>query len=214
MRVARSMKPRATVRLLRGGGEPGAAVSDEAIIAAFATGDARSADLLYDRLIRVVDAALYRVLGRRETDWDDLVQATFEQIILTLTRGRFAGGCSLNGWASSIASHVALNTLRGRTRARRVFAPDPEGHRQSFVAAPDNPEAEVIARREVERMRAHLAVMDLGRAQTLLVHDVFGFSLAETARLTGVSLSAAQSRLVRARRELEKRMNAEVDDDA
>jgi DNA-directed RNA polymerase specialized sigma24 family protein len=45
----------------------------------------------------------------------------------------------------------------------------------------------------------------------VLVHDVFGHSLAETARLTGVSMSAAQSRLVRGRREVRARMEGKED---
>ncbi|HVU03562.1 MAG TPA: RNA polymerase sigma factor [Polyangiaceae bacterium] len=183
--------------------------SDAEIIEAFARGDRRATELVYDRLFAAVDSTLYRVVGRRESDHDDLVQSAFEQIVITLSRRSFAGGCTLHGWAAAIACHVGLNAIRSRRRARRIFDPDAEVEAHPEGAHRDV-EAQVAARRELERMRAHLAEMDPDRAETVLVHDVFGASLAETAKLMGVSMTAAQSRLVRGRRDLRERMAREV----
>jgi RNA polymerase sigma-70 factor (ECF subfamily) len=185
-------------------------VTDADVLDAFRTGDRRAAGFVYDHLVGIVDSTLYRVVGRRESDHDDLVQTAFEQIIVTLTRQSFAGGCSLAGWAASIACHVGLNAIRSRTRARRVFVPDAQSATAlEERAGSDDVEATVAARREVERLREALARMDSGRATTVIVHDVVGLSLAETARLQGVSLAAAQSRLVRGRRELRERLAEE-----
>jgi RNA polymerase sigma-70 factor (ECF subfamily) len=177
-------------------------------------GDDRVAALLYDRVVGTVDRTLVRVFGRREHDHDDMVQSTFEQIVLTLARRRFAGACSLSTWAATIASHVGLNALRSRRRERRVFdrATDgsrddaTEGDHPSGPPAPVSAERQLEARGEVERVRAHLAAMDEAKAQTLFLHDVLGHELAEVAVLTGVSVAAAQSRLVRGRRELMERL--------
>jgi RNA polymerase sigma-70 factor, ECF subfamily len=163
----------------------------------------------------VVDATLYRVIGRREADHDDLVQTAFEQIIITLSRKSFAGGCSLRGWAASIACHVGLNALRSRRRARRIFEQNADAELvASERPASANPEAEMVARTEVNRLRMHLAEMDPDRAETVIIHDVFGVSLAETAKLTSASLSAAQSRLVRGRREIRKRMATDGEEES
>jgi RNA polymerase sigma-70 factor (ECF subfamily) len=163
---------------------------------------------LYDRLLPVVDRTLYRVFGRREADHADLVQATFEQIVLTLIKRRYARACGLSSWASTLASHVGLKALRTRRRERAVVdrsnqhAPDPE--------APASLERTLGVRSELERVRAHLAAMKPERAEALFLHDVLGHDLAEIAVLTGVSVAAAQSRLSRGRRELAERLGADA----
>lgn len=184
-----------------------APLGDAEIIEAVVCGDGAVAGELYDRLVTTVDQTLYRVLGRRESDHEDLVQSAFEQIVKTLANRRFAGACSLRTWASSVATHVGLNALRSRRRERGVFDRS-EVDAPESTAGLDNPEREVTLRRELDRVRAQLAEMSPARAEALLLHDVLGHDLAEIAALTGVSIAAAQSRLVRGRHELLDRMGA------
>jgi RNA polymerase sigma-70 factor (ECF subfamily) len=185
--------------------------SDEEIIDAVVRGDDRVADLLYDRTVAVIDRTLLRVLGRRESDHDDLVQATFEQIVLTLVRQRFARACSLATWAARVASHIGLNALRSRRRERRVIGrDDPDAGDGDLAPAPVSFEQELAARSDFARIREHLAAMDPAKAETLFLHDVLGHELAEVALLTGATVAAAQSRLVRGRRELLDRLDEDV----
>ncbi len=184
--------------------------SDAELIEGIVAGDEQIAAELYHRLLPVVDRTLYRVFGRRESDHDDLIQSALEQIVLTLSARRFAGACSLNTWASTIASHVGFAALRDRRRQRRVFdrSQDVEESRADTNDRYPHrdPEHEFGVRAEIERARAKLIEMDPLKAKTLFLHDVLGHDLAEIAVLTGVSVAAAQSRLVRARRELAERM--------
>jgi RNA polymerase sigma-70 factor, ECF subfamily len=71
-------------------------------------------------------------------------------------------------------------------------------------------EREVASRLEHERVRRHLATMTEGRAMTVFLHDGLGYDLAEISRLTDVSVAAAQSRLVRGRRQLRKCLETET----
>ena len=77
-------------------------ISDDELIEAVVAGDASVASELYDRLHHSVDRTIYRVLGRREGDHEDLVQTAFEQIVKTLATRRFARACSLSAWASTV----------------------------------------------------------------------------------------------------------------
>jgi RNA polymerase sigma-70 factor (ECF subfamily) len=160
-------------------------------------------------LIGVVEATVYRVLGRREQDHDDLVQTVFEQVLITLRRKRFARACSLRAWAASIACNVALNTLRARGTDRKYFERDQElDVRLRSVAGNDDPERCAALASQLRVLRAELAALSPEQAQTLLLHEAFGYELAEIAVLTGVSVAAAQSRLVRGRKELRSRLLA------
>ncbi len=169
------------------------------------SGDHRVAQELYDRLFSVVDHTLYRVFGRRETDHDDLVQAAFEQIVVTLSRRSFARACSLRTWASTVTSHVALNALRSRRRERKVVDRSQEVA-SDLGAARDNPERDTDVRHMLETVRGQLAQMKPDRATAVFLHDVLGHELAEIALMQNITVAAAQSRLVRGRKELERRL--------
>jgi len=130
----------------------------------------------------------------------------FEQVVTTLVRGRYARACSLRSWAAAITSRIALNALRSKRTERRYVlpagdtVPDEHAHR-----GPD-PEREVGAQRRLQALREHLGKMSDKLAETLVLHDALGHDLAEIAVLTGVTVAAAQSRLVRGRKELARRL--------
>jgi RNA polymerase sigma-70 factor, ECF subfamily len=199
------------LRVIEGGADPSSrGPSDEQIVDAVQRGDAAVASQVYDRLLGAVDHALYRVFGRREHDHDDLVQAAFEQIVLTLSRRSYARACSLQTWASTIATHVAFNALRARRRERRVFDRDTTSSSESDPPASADLERAAGARADLERVRWLLAQMKPERAETVFLHDVLGHDLAEISLMTRVSVAAAQSRLVRGRRELRDRLAREA----
>ena len=62
------------------------------------------------------------------------------------------------------------------------------------------------ARQAIERIRLELERMNPDRVWTYLLHDVYGYDLKEIGEITGASLAAAQSRLVRGRREIHERI--------
>ena len=179
--------------------------TDEQLVEAVRRGDHRVAGLLYDRVVGSVERALFRVLGRREPDHDDLVQAVFEQIVLTLTRRSYVQACSLKTWASSIAGHVALNTIRRRRVERKILdrraVVDPQS-----VRARGDVEATAAARIELDRVRHKLATLPIEQSQTLLLHDILGHRLAEIAVMMNVPVVTAQTRLSRGRRRLLHRL--------
>jgi RNA polymerase sigma-70 factor (ECF subfamily) len=181
---------------------------DEKLLEDFQGGRPGSGAQLYDRLLPVVDATLFRVLGRREHDHADLVQSVFEQIVSTILKRKFARGCSLAGWAAVLAYHLGFNALRARRRERGVVDREQDAGSATLSrgVAGGHLERQIGARDELSEVRRYLAEMDRDRVTALLLH-ASGHDLTEIAALTNTSVAAAQSRLSRGRRELRALMD-------
>jgi RNA polymerase sigma-70 factor (ECF subfamily) len=185
-----------------GAGPP---LSDDELIDAFERGDRRTAELLYDRLDNVVGATLVKVLGGRGQDHEDLVQAAFEQILLTLAHRKFARACKLSSWAVSLTTNVALNAIRKRQQERRYVEAGADVNAiKRECPSETNPDQRVM----LATLRQKLAELAPPTATVVVLHDVMGHDLAEISVLTGLSVSAAQSRLVRGRAELRTRLQS------
>jgi len=181
--------------------------SEEELLEAIRRGEGALSTEICERLLGVVDATLLRVLGRRESDFDDLVQASLEQIVITIYTGKFSRRCSLSTWAAAIASNIGLHAIRRRRTERNLF----DAFEDVEQAAPSSrrlfdPEASFLVRQDLLRVRQHLSNMSERLSRTLVLHDMLGCELEETAEIMGVSAAAAQSRLTRGRRELTRRL--------
>ena len=150
----------------------------------------------------MVEAVLFRLLGA-DADRDDLVQQAIERVISSVVSGRFARGCSLRSWATLLAQHVAVDALRARARERKLFDRRiPYQMLELVEAHTATPEHLAETRRRMALLQSALARVNRERSEAVVLHDLLGHDLAEIAQLTGVSVAAAQSRLVRGRREV------------
>ncbi len=180
--------------------------SDEQVISGLLAGEPWASAALYDRLHPAVDRALRRVL-QGNSEHDDLVQIVFERIVRTLAERKFAGACSLTTWATAIAAHVGIDALRARVRERALVLDDrTRGAELSAQATSGNLERQLEARAEIAELHQVLLALDPAQAETVVLHDVHGLELSEIAISMGVSVAAAQSRLVRGRKELLRRV--------
>jgi RNA polymerase sigma-70 factor (ECF subfamily) len=181
----------------------GSELSDTELCHALAAGEAWAAEVIYDRVEDVVDAVLFRLLGPGDGEREDLAQQALEKVIASIVSGRFSQGCSLRSWATLITQHLAIDTMRARQRERKLFDRSVEHGTLELVAEDARtPERAAETRRRVERLLAALSTVNRARAEAVVLHDILGHDLAEIARLTGVSVAAAQSRLVRGRKEI------------
>lgn len=182
------------------------ALSDEELISALLAGDPEAGQLLYDRLIRVVEWTVYRVLGRGWLEHEDIVQNAFEQIVITLYHERFARSCSLSSWASAVTSRTALTELRRRRRLQKNLGSKVDIPEQGLPMLQPDVESQVLARHELERVRRALALIHPDHAHVMVLHELNGLELSEIASTLQLSVGAVQSRLWRGRRELRERM--------
>jgi RNA polymerase sigma-70 factor (ECF subfamily) len=203
MPLFKARRPTAGAQGGAGEAPRGSTFTDTDLCHALAAGEAWAAEVIYDRVEDVVDAVLFRLLGPGDGEREDLAQQALEKVIATIVSGRFSQGCSLRSWATLITQHLAIDTMRARQRERKLFDRSVEHGTLELVAEDTRtPERAAETRRRVERLLAALTTVNRARAEAVVLHDILGHDLAEIAQLTGVTVAAAQSRLVRGRKEI------------
>lgn len=152
-------------------------------------------------VLATVRAVVRRVLGRDDVEHEDVVQATLEQLLTFSSQKAARDHDFARQWASVVARNVAVDALRARLRERRVLsrADDTAAtQRPSYL----DPERIASARETLARFSESLDRLRETNAEVLFMHDVLGHSLAEIADALEMSVAAAQSRLVRGRRQI------------
>ena len=179
-------------------------VDDSQLLAAMRAGDKSVASAFHDRVRPQVDRTLLRLFRRYDVDHEDLRQLALIELVLTI--GKFRGECSLDSWVGALTARIVFKHLRRRQAERRLF-----GTLEREDTAPSSGVGanEALIRNLMRHASQHLQAMDANRAWAFFLHDVLGYELRELAQIMGVSVSAAQSRLVRGRRELHARFAAD-----
>ena len=193
----------ALLKVVRSDADEG--LADAELAAAVRSGDARVAPAFYAKVSPRIWAVLRRLLRGNEQDHEDLAQQTLVALVEGLDRYR--GQAPLDAWAGAVAGHVALDWLRHHRRERALF----EGLCEGTLERPsrDHPAQKAWTREVVERLKVLLAPVAEDRLTAWILHDIHGFSLAELAQMTGASLAAMQSRLVRGRSDVQARLARE-----
>lgn len=139
---------------------------------------------------------LVRMLGGDHALAEDLTQETFCRA--WRARGRF-DGANPGGWFGRIATCLALDVLRHRSRFR--WLPwDAERHERLLTAAPpEEPEARALAGERAALVQAALDGMTPRYRAALLLREVDEVPCAEIAATLGCSYSGAKAILHRAR---------------
>ena len=188
------------LRLLRGAAPTGDE-SDAALLESVRAGNAQAAGAFHARIQPVVSRTVSRLLGCRDSDYDDVTQQALIELVLTVDR--FLGQCPLDAWTSIVSARVVYRHLRRRKIERRLFVLQGLESVENTSRFSSN---QSLLRIAIRRIESHLEAIEPKKAWTFVLHDVHGYSLAEISEITGASLAAVQSRLVRARKELHSRI--------
>ena len=175
----------------------------ERLVAAHLAGDIRAFPELVGRYRRPLLGFIARMIGDRERA-EDLVQEAFIRVHRHLHR--FDPSRKFSTWVYTIASNLAKNELRNRSRSPLVLYQtlregrgyeDPQPlHLEDSSTRPD----ELFARRQVaELLGAAVARLAEHHRQVFLLRELEGRSYEEIATLTGINLGTVKSRLNRAR---------------
>jgi len=172
-------------------------VDDNELLAGLKARDTSLSKAFYARVRPIVDRTVTRLLGRDDRDYEDVAQRALFELVSTIDR--FRGDCPLDAWISIVTARSTYRTIRRRRVERRLFV---DAQPQELSQATRSHAGAVAARQAIERVRTALEALNQDRVWTFLLHDVYGYDLKEVGQITGASLSAAQSRLVRGRRDI------------
>jgi RNA polymerase sigma-70 factor (ECF subfamily) len=171
-------------------------MSDEALLAATATGDLAALDALFERFHMVVYRFLCRVAATDDDERDDLVQATF----LEARRGarRFRGGSAVKTWILGVAANLARHHLRGERRRREKHTRYAEG----LHLVSEQPDALIERDQFLKAIGEALADLPHDQRVAFVMCDLEDIPGVEAARVIGVPQGTLWRRLHFARKAL------------
>jgi RNA polymerase sigma-70 factor (ECF subfamily) len=143
---------------------------------------------------------------RNRSDAEDEVQNAFAKAFQSLDGFRLEG--SFSAWLSRIVRNQCLMLMREQRRAGliRVDATTESNARLELIDQVPDQEHD-LGSREVDRLlRTELSRVPLLMRDVMLLRDVEGLPMPEVAARLGLSLPAAKSRLIRARKEMRARL--------
>lgn len=182
-------------------GAPANTWSDEALMAAYQQGDPRAFELLFERY----KGRLYGYFVRRLNDRElaaDLFQRTFLRV--HRARGDYDASRSFAAWTFGIASNLAKDEFKRRTR-RPGDAPGAAPEDAPGRAAPGaDPESELLSRERAARVESALAALPDSQREVIVLHKVEGLSFPEIAEALGENVEAVKSRAFRGYRALRR----------
>lgn len=154
------------------------------------SGDLRAFERLYRGHVGRVYALCLRLTGDR-SEAEERTQDTFVKAWQNL--GSFRGESRFATWLHALAVNAVLMEARsGERRARRLVAVE-DVERLPAEAGPSDPG------RAFDLERA-LGALPSGARETLVLHDVYGYTHEEIARLTGTVTGTSKAQLHRARK--------------
>ena len=181
--------------------------TDDALMAAYAAGDATAFEQLYARH----EAGLYRFVRRLlgtslAAQTDEVFQDTWLRVVNARARWE-PQGASFRTWLFTLAHHRVIDLLRRSGREVSLDAADgdaaepwqPEGDAWQHWPAPASaaPHSEDLAfwRRAGERLLQCLDQLPLPQRSAFLLHHDDGLALSEVASALEVGFETAKTRL-------------------
>jgi RNA polymerase sigma-70 factor (ECF subfamily) len=178
-------------------------LDDSALVTAYLNEGERAFDVLVERYQARLLNFIYRTVGDRERA-EDLVQEVFVRVYRHL--GRFDRSKKFSTWIYTIASNLAKNELRNRSRNPLVFfqslAKGIGGDEERPVEFEDHrmrPDDLFRKRHLREVVEDSVSRLPVHHREVFVLRELEGKSYEEIAEITHCNLGTVKSRLNRAR---------------
>lgn len=177
-------------------------MSDEAVLAACAAGDAAALGALFDRHHEAIYRFVTRLTAVDPDDVDDLVQNTF--LTVMKSADRFRGRSTVRTWIFGVAVNTVRRHSRSRGRRRRLAL--------AVAAEPDRRAPaldDVAARRQsLRRLEEALAALPETLRVCFVMCQLEGVPGPEAARVLGLRTGTLYRRIHEARARLRSALEA------
>jgi RNA polymerase sigma-70 factor, ECF subfamily len=167
----------------------------------------------FEALVNLYERRVYNIAYRlmeNPADAEDVLQEAFLKAFENL--GQFRKESSFYTWVVQIAVNSALQKLQKRQKNPSQPLDDPgmgdEEYKPKEIAIWEETPEKLFSQKEVkEILDRAIASLPLIYRSVFLLADVEEMPMAEIAKLLGLTLAAAKSRLIRARLELRDRLS-------
>ena len=123
---------------------------------------------------------------------------------------QYQGDAEFATWLARIVANQCLMLMRVRRRARFVYLDEtpsqPRALPVQLATAEPDPEGDLAYTQLIQVLRFEVGRIPRLMRNVMLLRDIQGLPMREVASELGITVSAAKSRLVRARAELRSRM--------
>ena len=167
--------------------------TDEALMLAYAGGDAAAFERLYARHKGPVFRYVLRSVKARG-EAEELFQDIWMKVVQA--RSRYAATAKFTTWLYTVAHNRLVDHWRAKGLTIVASTDDEESNVPELAAAPSaEPHRLSEARETLERLAAAVQALPLAQREAFLLHHEGELTVAEIAAATGTNEEAAKSRL-------------------
>lgn len=182
--------------------------TDEELMQAYARGDMRAFETLYDRHALPVWRFVQRSVQNAALA-DDLVQDVWFSVVRHAPQ--YEMRAKFRTWLFTLAHHRVVDHWRTQKNHTSLDAESEDGAALAEMLAAESgfgPERRLDSRELAQALLDALAALPEVQRETFLLQAEAGMSLAEIAQATGVNMETAKSRLRYARARLRETLEA------
>lgn len=182
--------------------------SDEQLMQAYARGDMRAFETLYDRHALPVWRFVQRSVQNAALA-DDLVQDVWFSVVRHAPQ--YVARAKFRTWLFTLAHHRMVDHWRTHKNHASLDAESEDGSALAEMLAAESgfgPERRLDSRELAQALLDALAALPEVQREAFLLQAEAGMSLAEIAQTTGVNVETAKSRLRYARARLRETLEA------
>jgi len=183
-------------------------IPSEDLMARVAKGDEDAFEILVNRHQTSVLNLIYRFIGDR-TQAKDLAQEVF--IRVWQSAKSYEPNAKFTTWIYRITANLCFNELKSSRRKKWLqffrFGEDQENTIEEVIVDPSpSPEDLLLSREQSRRISGALQSLPENQRMALILKRYDDLSYQEIAQILGCSVSAVESLLVRAKRNLQEKL--------